>query len=164
MAVLQMPRGNLETVCPRALVLAAIAEALDQRRYAEAWRLAILNRVDLNLLVDYRWPSILPEMAAFARAVPRPVDLCDLLFALGPGSIIEPGGIYASILVGGAEDCISGADGVGAAGAVLPGSDKVDIVCDALREAVEQLPGGRSKYLTVVATAYARCVSAFHAW
>lgn len=72
-------------------------------------------------------------------------------------SIIEPGGIYASILLGGADvrgDGSSGAGGV--AETHLPGADKVDVVCDAMREAVEQLPGGRGKYLTVIATAYAR--------
>ena len=33
-AILQMPRGNLEAVCPRALVLPAIAAALDAGDYA----------------------------------------------------------------------------------------------------------------------------------
>jgi len=40
-----MPRGNLEGVCPRTLVLAAVASALQERRYAAAWELAITNRV-----------------------------------------------------------------------------------------------------------------------
>ena len=35
--------------------------------------------------------------------------------------------------------------------------NKVDVICDAVRAAVELLPGGRDKYLTVVATSYARC-------
>lgn len=50
--VLQMPRGNLEGVSPRALVVPAVAQALAQGRYAYAWRLASLQRVDLNLLVS----------------------------------------------------------------------------------------------------------------
>ena len=40
-----MPRGNLESISPRALVLAAIAAALDSQDYAEAWRLTSVNRV-----------------------------------------------------------------------------------------------------------------------
>lgn len=50
-AVLQMPRGNLEGVSPRALVVPAVALALAQGRYKAAWRLATMQRVDLNLLV-----------------------------------------------------------------------------------------------------------------
>jgi hypothetical protein len=43
--LLQMPRGNLEGIAPRALVLAAVAAALTGRRYAEAWDMATLHRV-----------------------------------------------------------------------------------------------------------------------
>lgn len=43
-AVLVMPRGNLEGICPRLLVLAAITDALDARAYAHAWGLAVTNR------------------------------------------------------------------------------------------------------------------------
>lgn len=45
LVVLQLPRGNLETVCPRALVLAAITQALQEGRFADAWQLATVNRV-----------------------------------------------------------------------------------------------------------------------
>ena len=41
----QMPRGNLEVVAPRMLVLAAIAATLQERDYASAWELATTNRV-----------------------------------------------------------------------------------------------------------------------
>ncbi len=75
--VLQMPRGNLETVAPRALVLAAIVAALGaadggagQADWALAWQMAVDHRVDLNLLVDLRWPTFLSQAAAFVGAVP----------------------------------------------------------------------------------------------
>lgn len=42
--VLHLPRGNLETVRPRALVLPAIAAALAARQYGDAWRMAVVNR------------------------------------------------------------------------------------------------------------------------
>lgn len=54
-AVLQiLPRGNLEAVSPRALVLAALALALQGGDYGEAWRLAASQRLDLNILVGWR--------------------------------------------------------------------------------------------------------------
>jgi hypothetical protein len=43
-AVLVMPRGNLEGICPRLLVLAAITNALDCGAYSRAWDLAVTNR------------------------------------------------------------------------------------------------------------------------
>eukprot|EP00983_Pelagomonas_calceolata_P092094 1157626-Pelagomonas_calceolata.AAC.16 len=44
-----MPRGNLEAVAPRMLVLAAIADALQARAYAAAWELATTNRVSVRV-------------------------------------------------------------------------------------------------------------------
>ncbi|PNH07535.1 Elongator complex protein 1 [Tetrabaena socialis] len=96
--VLQMPRGNLEGVVPRALVLAALVLALRRLDYGEAWRLATVHRVELNLLVDYGWPSFIQHVPQFVAAVPRPSDLCDLLFALRPGSVLAQGGAYADAL------------------------------------------------------------------
>jgi hypothetical protein len=66
-ALLQMPRGNLEGVYPRLLVLAAVLGALRGGAYRAAWRLAAAQRVDLNLLVDDRWPAFLSEAPAFVE-------------------------------------------------------------------------------------------------
>ena len=49
----QMPRGNLEVVEPRSLVLASVADALDTRNYSSAWQIARQSRLDLNVIVDY---------------------------------------------------------------------------------------------------------------
>jgi hypothetical protein len=37
--------------------------------YREAWRLAVAQRVDLNLLVDDRWPAFLQEAPAFVEVI-----------------------------------------------------------------------------------------------
>jgi elongator complex protein 1 len=95
--ILQMQRGNLEGVSPRLLVLAAICDALEQQHYARAWQLAVTHRVDLNLLVDYAWPRIVQNAAQFVAAVRDPSDLCDLLFALQPGSVLQQGAVYGSL-------------------------------------------------------------------
>ena len=97
-AVLQMPRGNLEAVRPRALVLPAVACALDAVDYGLAWRLATENRLDLNVLVDHAWPVFLRRAPAFIAAVADDQALCDLLAALRPGSTAAPGGLYGGLL------------------------------------------------------------------
>ncbi|GIL52022.1 hypothetical protein Vafri_7984, partial [Volvox africanus] len=179
--VLQMPRGNLEGVSPRALVLAALVGALRRRDFAEAFRLASVQRVDLNLLVDYGWPSFLTAAASFVAVVSRPSDLCDLLFALRPGSVLAEGGAYAGALAWLGEELPRPAVPVGPnasraateeqqqqrevtaegpAGAnngtcSYKEGTKVTAVCRAIRETVLALPDAH-KYLQVVVTSYAR--------
>ncbi|BGP57178.1 Putative elongator complex protein 1 [Rhodotorula sphaerocarpa] len=51
--VLQMPRGNLETICPRPLVLRVVRSHLDTRRYRSAFLLCRRHRIDLNILHDH---------------------------------------------------------------------------------------------------------------
>lgn len=51
--VLQMPRGNLETIYPRALVLAAIRRNIEADRYGDAFLACRNQRVDMNILHDH---------------------------------------------------------------------------------------------------------------
>lgn len=51
--VLQMPRGNLETIYPRALVLAAIRRHVEAEQYHEAFLACRNQRVDMNILHDH---------------------------------------------------------------------------------------------------------------
>lgn len=51
--VLQMPRGNLEILRPRILLIAALTALLDSKKYAEAAGLARNHRVDMNFICDY---------------------------------------------------------------------------------------------------------------
>ena len=51
--VLQMPRGNLETIHPRALVIAAIKKWLDALQYGAAFNIMRRHRIDMNLIVDH---------------------------------------------------------------------------------------------------------------
>ena len=170
-------------------MLAALAAALSRRDFAEAWRLAAVQRVDLNLLVDWGaggggggWQAFAASAAAeFVAAVPRPADLCDLLFALRPGSVLEEGGAYAGALEwlgvrrpaaaaaaaaaaqpgaaarrpGASTEAGKGEAGQGAEA----GGGKVTGVCAAVRAAVLARPDA-AKYLEVVVTSFARCVCA----
>ena len=51
--VLQMPRGNLEVVHPRALTLHIIKKLLDQLNYRETMDILRRERINLNLIVDH---------------------------------------------------------------------------------------------------------------
>ena len=56
----QMPRGNLETVYPRALVLSSVRRHLDQRCYGDAFVTMRKHRINLNLIYDHN-PEVIND-------------------------------------------------------------------------------------------------------
>ncbi|NWH92099.1 ELP1 protein, partial [Aegithalos caudatus] len=63
--VLQMPRGNLETIHHRALVLAQIRKWLDRLMFREAFQCMRKLRINLNLLYDHNPKASLPTSLVF---------------------------------------------------------------------------------------------------
>ncbi|XWW96943.1 hypothetical protein V2A60_004923 [Cordyceps javanica] len=63
--VLQMPRGNLETIYPRAMVLAGIRRLIDAKEYGKAFSYCRTQRVDMNVLCDYRFEQFLSCVPIF---------------------------------------------------------------------------------------------------
>lgn len=63
--VLQMPRGNLETIFPRAMVLAAIRKRVDAKDYESAFAYCRTQRVDMNILYDYQPEQFLANVSLF---------------------------------------------------------------------------------------------------
>ena len=128
--VLQMPRGNLETVHPRSLALPAVTAALAAGRFTAAATLAARHRVDLNLLVDYAWPSFLSRASEFVESVNDPDVVMELIEVLDPADTTAPGGVYAHLR---GPDVDAGPQP--ATGENLVG--KVAGTCSAIRAAVE---------------------------
>lgn len=63
--VLQMPRGNLETIFPRAMVLAGIRRLIDEKDYGRAFSYCRIQRVDMNVLCDYQFEQFLASVPIF---------------------------------------------------------------------------------------------------
>lgn len=63
--VLQMPRGNLETIHARVLSLVIIGELLDGHQYGKAFDLLRKQRINLNLLVDHNPADFLAHINEF---------------------------------------------------------------------------------------------------
>ncbi|KAF7658016.1 hypothetical protein LDENG_00019130 [Lucifuga dentata] len=63
--ILQMPRGNLETVHHRALVLAQIRKWLDSLRFREAFECMRKLRINLNLIYDHNPKVFLENVKTF---------------------------------------------------------------------------------------------------
>ena len=65
--VLEMPRGNLETVAPRALVLSQARKLISQSKFLEAFSVCRRHRIDLNFLLDYRWDLFTQQVGSFVQ-------------------------------------------------------------------------------------------------
>ncbi|ORX82781.1 IkappaB kinase complex, IKAP component [Anaeromyces robustus] len=67
--VLQMPRGNLETVCPRALVLMKVRNLLDKYNYKDALIICRKHRIDMNILCDHNLEKFIENIEMFVNQV-----------------------------------------------------------------------------------------------
>ncbi|KAI5794642.1 IKI3 family-domain-containing protein [Pyronema domesticum] len=78
--VLQMPRGNLETIYPRALVLAGVRRSIEKLKYKKAFLACRDNRVDMNLLYDYAPKQLLENIELFVDQLKR-IEYIDLFLS-----------------------------------------------------------------------------------
>ena len=78
--VLQMPRGNLETIYPRALVLPGIRESVEKRKYKKAFLACRSHRVDMNIIHDHNPGLFVSNITAFVDQV-RKAEYIDLFLA-----------------------------------------------------------------------------------
>ena len=78
--VLQMPRGNLETIYPRALVLAGIRDSIQGKKYRKAFLACRTHRVDMNIMHDYHPQAFVADVALFVDQVRR-VEHIDLFLS-----------------------------------------------------------------------------------
>jgi len=79
--ILQMPRGNLESIYPRALVLRYLMSRIVAGVYGEAFRMMRKHKVDLNLIVDLSPKEFLDTgIASFVQQV-NAIDYLNLFIS-----------------------------------------------------------------------------------
>lgn len=79
--ILQMPRGNLEGIHPRALVLRFVMTKIMECDYGDAFRMMRKHKVDLNLIVDIDpWGFLESGVSKFLEQVPV-IDHLNLFIA-----------------------------------------------------------------------------------
>ncbi|KAK0706398.1 IKI3 family-domain-containing protein [Lasiosphaeria miniovina] len=119
--VLQMPRGNLETIFPRAMVVAGIRQLIEQKEYGAAFTTCRTQRVDMNILYDHRPAQFLINVGLFLDQVKETANIDLFLSTLKEEDVSKT--MYR--------------DTKPAAGQALPDSEiqapgKVNTVCDAV--------------------------------
>jgi elongator complex protein 1 len=69
--IMQMPRGNLETIFPRAMVVAGIRKLIEEKNYKKAFTHCRTQRVDMNILYDHAPELLLSDVALFIDQVKK---------------------------------------------------------------------------------------------
>lgn len=78
--ILQMPRGNLETIEPRALVVSGVRRALSKSDYKSAFLSARKHRLDLNIIYDHDPTLFMSNLDKFVKQV-ADVDYLNLFIS-----------------------------------------------------------------------------------
>ncbi|KAI8913226.1 IKI3 family-domain-containing protein [Gorgonomyces haynaldii] len=80
--VLQMPRGNLETISPRALVLSQVRHLIEHLDYKKAFLICRRHRIDLNILIDHHPVQFLENINDIVKMIGNPDHLNLLITSL----------------------------------------------------------------------------------
>ncbi|KAI1107353.1 IkappaB kinase complex, IKAP component [Jackrogersella minutella] len=132
--VLQMPRGNLETIYPRAMVVAGIRQLIDAKDYRRAYSYCRTQRVDMNILYDHRPLQFLANVGLFLGQL-RDVSYIDLfLSSLRNEDVTQT--MYRDTKgvknQESSEVTSNAVNGGSVNGSSLQGSSKVNTICDAV--------------------------------
>ncbi|KAJ8678919.1 hypothetical protein QAD02_014706 [Eretmocerus hayati] len=122
--ILQMPRGNLECIQPRALSLFIIGTLIDQMNYNRAFDLMRKQRIDLNLIYDHNPESFVTNAEKFVNDVKNPSWLSLFLTELKDEDVTRT--LYASSYPERKASDV--------------GSNKVERTCELLRGIMENTP------------------------
>lgn len=150
--ILQMPRGNLETIYPRPLVLEVVRRNIDAQRYGPAFRICRTHRMDVNILYDHDPEAFMRNVATFVRQV-ADVDYLNLfLSGLRDEDVTRT--LYKPLS---SQTSASDPSPLSAT-ATATTQSKVNKVCDAIRVELEALDS--RKYVQSILTTYVRKVPA----
>ncbi|XP_053858912.1 elongator complex protein 1 isoform X2 [Vidua macroura] len=139
--VLQMPRGNLETIHHRALVLAQIRKWLDRLMFREAFQCMRKLRINLNLLYDHNPKVFLENTEIFIRQIDS-VNYINLFF-----TELKEEDFTKSMY-----PCLNGSSNNQPC--QHPDQKKVNLICDVMRVAMEHIDP--QKYCLSILTAHVK--------
>ena len=130
--VLQMPRGNLETIYPRIMVLAGIRRHIDDANYKAAFLACRKQRIDMNILHDYDPRKFFDLVSSFIEQLHKLEHIDLFLSSLKEEDVSQT--MYLDTLPSQASKSVT------CLGGQFDSSSKVEKICDAMLEILETLP------------------------
>uniref|UniRef100_A0A8D0GXX1 Uncharacterized protein n=1 Tax=Sphenodon punctatus TaxID=8508 RepID=A0A8D0GXX1_SPHPU len=123
--ILQVPRGNLETIHHRALVLVQIRKWLNRLKFKEAFECMRKLRINLNFIYDHNPKVFLENVETFIEQIDSVNYINLFLTELREEDFTKT--MYPLPVPSGAQvlEC--------------PDCKKVDLICDAMRAAMENI-------------------------
>lgn len=67
--VLQMPRGNLEGIYPRIVMITKVIEDIEETKYGQAFKVLRSHKIDINLIYDVNPEKFLDNISKFVAEV-----------------------------------------------------------------------------------------------
>ena len=145
--VLQLPRGNLETIFPRVLVLSGIRRHILNLEYRTAFLACQTHQVDLNLLYDYQPEVFIANVSKFIDKVKKPARVDEFISKLKDEDVTQT--LYRDTLKDSSTDSVQGNGELKSAPSQSTG--KVNRICTAL---IPILNARSSAYLQNIITAH----------
>lgn len=136
--VFQMPRGNLEAIQPRPLSFKIIGEFLDNLKYHEAFDLMRKQRINLNLIHDHDPEKFIENIDIFLDRVHINSWLNLFLSDLENTDVTKT--MYSSSYAGKVHKAINDVE------------DKVNKICDIVRDNLNKRSDKSSKILPLITT------------
>ncbi|XP_050400730.1 putative elongator complex protein 1 [Patella vulgata] len=143
--ILQMPRGNLEGIYPRALILSAVRHYLDRIKFKEAFTTMKKHRINMNLIYDHNPQIFLKHVEDFVTQINSVNDLNIFLTGLQDEDVTVT--MYTAAYQKQHVNCDT-------TSILQPSISKVDIICDAVRATLNKL--NPDKFLLSILTTYVR--------
>ncbi|KAK7625895.1 IKI3 family protein [Phyllosticta citricarpa] len=125
--VLQMPRGNLETIYPRALVVAGIRKSINEKRYKTAFMACRSQRVDMNILHDHAPEQFMSNVQLFIDQLKKVGHVDLFLSQLRNEDVTQT--MYKETAKKSGVDLLTNGESSGTARFEIP--TKVNRICDA---------------------------------
>ncbi|KJZ78807.1 hypothetical protein HIM_01580 [Hirsutella minnesotensis 3608] len=145
--VLQMPRGNLETIYPRAMVVAGIRSLIEEKDYARAFSYCRTQRVDMNIIHDHQPAQFLANVGLFLDQLKEVTHIDLFLSSLREEDVTQTMYQDTKRRRHQADTDSAGQDG----SRLQPLCSKVNTVCDAL---LKRLQPRKSTNLQNIITAH----------
>uniref|UniRef100_A0A670Z9M0 Elongator complex protein 1 n=1 Tax=Pseudonaja textilis TaxID=8673 RepID=A0A670Z9M0_PSETE len=138
--ILQVPRGNLEAIHHRALVLAQVRKWLDSLQFKEAFECMRKLRVNLNLLYDHNPKVFLNHVETFIKQIDSVNYINLFLTELKEEDFTKT--MYPPLDPTGVNELHSS------------NNKKINIICDAMRQAMENISA--TKYCLAILTSHVK--------